>query len=32
MAKYNWQQNDRSQFKFSLESVENELLIFTEET
>lgn len=30
MAKYNWQQNDWLQFKFSLEAVQDELLIFTE--
>ncbi len=30
MAKYNWQQNDWLQFKFSTEAAENELLIFTE--
>jgi Fic family protein len=30
MAKYNWQQNDWLQFKFSIEAVQDELLIFTE--
>ncbi len=30
MAKYNWQQNDWLQFKFSLEAVLDDLLIFTE--
>jgi Fic family protein len=30
MTKYNWQQKDWMQFKFSLDGVENELLIFTE--
>ncbi|MCA0398064.1 MAG: DUF4172 domain-containing protein [Bacteroidetes bacterium] len=30
MTKYNWQQNDWRQFKFSLEAVEDELLIFIE--
>lgn len=30
MTKYNWQQNDWLQFKFSLEAVEDELLTFTE--
>lgn len=30
MTKYNWQQKDWPQFKFSLEAVEDELLIFTE--
>lgn len=30
MAKYNWQQKDWPQFKFRLDPVEDELLIFTE--
>jgi len=30
MARYNWQQNDWPQFKFSLDSVEDDLLIFSE--
>jgi Fic family protein len=30
MAKYNWQQNDWLQFRFSLEAAEEDLLIFTE--
>lgn len=32
MTKYNWQQNDWPQFRFSLESAEGELLAFTEKT
>ncbi|KYP13626.1 DUF4172 domain-containing protein [Flavihumibacter sp. CACIAM 22H1] len=30
MTKYNWQQKDWLQFRFSLEEVEGELLIFAE--
>jgi Fic family protein len=30
MKKYNWQQNDWRQFKFSLAAVEDDMLIFTE--
>ena len=32
MAIYNWQQKDRPQFKFSLESVEDTFLLFSEKS